>query len=257
MIGRAAVLGMTTLCAMAFSAIVAQGATAHGTTAFRCTEESAEVGFADAHCENAATGSEVKFAHDELNPGTSFPFKQSNEKTAEETKAAAPTTFRWTALGILTEVVCAGVSGSGTIVNTTTGEAMQATGSSTTSYASCVVAKPVGNCKVKEPIIQTAVFATYEAEGEMGVELTPKEKGTFASILIEGCALEGTFKLKGSEQGTPAGSPEGAGATLKFTEGMGALSIGGQPVTLESTVTQEISGFGLQKGAVAFTTTEK
>jgi len=239
-------------------AAIAPSVWAQGTTAFTCAEGTAEAGFADEHCDSPTTGEGVKFVHKSIPLGASLTIF-SNAKTAEETSAAVPTSFSWTFGGIAVRVECTKASGAGTIENRTIEGTMQAIGTTQIEYSGCSVTKPSGSsCKVQEPVIEKVNFSTYEAgEEEMGVELTPSEKGVFATIVIEGCSIKGTYKITGNAQGTPGGSPNGRGATLAFTEGMGSLAFGGSPVTFLSTVTEQTKAiFGLPEDPIVLTTTE-
>jgi len=260
MFGRGVIVGLSLICAIVFScAFVAPGASALGTTAFTCVEKAAEEGFSDEHCDAAATGGSVQFVHKEINSGAAIVV--SNEKTAEETKGSAPTVLRWTISGVSFEVACTKVSGTGGVENKV--EKTQAVGTSQIEYTGCTVTKPT-KCRVKEPIAQNSNFTTYEAaEAEMGVELSPKEKGVFLSLVLENngaeqCGAKQTYTFSGNAQGTPGGSANGSGATLTFTEGMGSLSIGGSPATLLSTITLQTKKlFGLPEDPIIFTTTGK
>jgi hypothetical protein len=260
MIGRRAVVVLWLLCALVCCAFAAPSASAKGTTAFRCVEKTDEKGFSDEHCDSAAEGATVKFVHKELNTGASIVV--SNEKTTEETKGAASVVLRWILLGVSTEISCAKASGTGGLENKEVEKTMQAVGTSQIEYTNCTVLKPAKGCKVKEPVVQSSNLTTYEAaEAEMGVEFSPKEKGSFVSITLENngkeeCTSKQTYTLSGSAQGTPGGSANGSGATLTFTEGMGSLSIGGKPATLISTVTLQTKPvFGLPEDPIIFTTT--
>lgn len=260
MFGRGAVIGLSLLCALALCAFAAPSASAIGTTAFTCVEKTGEEGFSDEHCDSAATGASVKFVHKELK---GQPIVVSNEKTTEETKGSAPFVLLWSLAGTQFEVVCTKVSGSGGLENKEVEKTVQAVGTSQIEYTGCTVPKP-SKCKVKEPIVQNSNFTTYEAsEAEMGVELSPKEKGIFLSLTLENnekeqCGAKQTYAFSGNAQGTPGGSANGAGATLAFTEGMGSLAIGGNPATLISTITlQTKAAFGLPEDPITFTTTGK
>jgi hypothetical protein len=263
MFERRAVVGLSLLCALVSCAIAVPRASAKGTTAFTCVEKTGEEGFSDEHCDTAASGGSVKFVHKEIKPKLLTAITASNEKTTEETKGSAPVALRWMVALVSFEIVCTKVSGTGAVENKEVEKPMQTVGTLQLEYTGCTVTKP-NKCKVKEPIIQNSNFTTYEAaEAEMGVELSPKEKGIFLSITLENnegeqCSAKQTFPFSGNAQGTPGGSPNGSGATLAFTEGMGSLSIGVNPVTLISTTTLQTRAiFGLPEDPVTFTTTEK
>ena len=263
MFGRRAAVGLSLLCALVSCAFAAPRASAKGTTAFTCVEKAGEEGFLDEHCDTASSGASVKFVHKEIKPGVLTAIAVSNEKTSEETKGSTPVVLRWS-LGLTQiEIVCSKVSGTGTIEDKEVEKTMQAVGTLQIEYTGCTVSKP-NKCKVKEPIVQNSNFTTYEAaEAEMGVEVSPKEKGIFLSLTLENnekeqCALKQTYPFSGNAQGTPGGSANGPGATLAFTEGMGSLSVGVNPATLISTSTLQTKAiFGLPEDPITFTTTEK
>jgi len=89
MIRLKTLIGACVVCALVLSAVVAQSASAVGTTGFTCKEkkEPGGAGFSDAHCKSeVATG--AKFEHVAIPEGTQTEGRVTNEKTASETTAS-------------------------------------------------------------------------------------------------------------------------------------------------------------------------
>jgi hypothetical protein len=229
MIGYRAVIGLSLLCALLFSAFAAQSASAKGTTAFTCVAGTGSSGFEDEHCDKATNEkAKVKFVHSEIAPKTETAVTGTNEKTASETKASTTATFISVRAGVTVHIDCTGVHSEGTLTNSEVTGKMQAAGPTTVTYTGCTVTKPI-NCTVNSPKKPAGTIETEkltaktkiisEAPEEMGVEVTPNS-GTFVSLEFSGekCAFKGlTFPIAGSVIGTPGNEPNGHGATLWFS----------------------------------------
>jgi hypothetical protein len=254
MSGRKAIVGLSLLCALLFSAVAAQGASA-GQTAFTCapnTTTGAEQ-FSDAHCDTAATGN-AGFKHVAITESTSI--KLTNGKTKNNTTEAEPAVLHVASLHGISNVTitCTTVSGTGTMSNAETGGVMEAKGEGEISFSGCTTNVP--NCTVTNPI--TAVVKAHTVEGlapsgtGMGLKFEPV--GTnFTTITFTGasCGLRlfPNIPVKGTVIGTANGEPNGRGATAKFapTNEMEALTTGGEvsELTGTATITNATSGNAL------------
>jgi hypothetical protein len=272
MIGRRAIVGLSLLSALllcAFAAQSASAAAAKNTTAVTCVENGGAKDFSDAHCDTAVTPGTGKFGHVAIENGKATTITVTNEKTASETKGAAPTILKGTVFGVKNEITCNTVKGEGSLTNEEVGKEHKVKGSVTANFTSCTVNKPSGfGCKVKEPItVKSNTEGVEELQGakekekgekgtEMGLEFKPTEGETFSSVVIEGCFLAGTFKTTGTAigTGTPAPNAKHSGATNIFTNAMTkeTLKLSGNPAEVSSSTTVTMSGGG---NPIALTTT--
>jgi hypothetical protein len=275
MIGRRAVIGLSLLCALLFSAFAVQSASAAttGTTAFTCVKVvvAGTGDFKDAHCDETSsplgTG---EFTHEPLasNPTE---VEANNEKTRNKTSESTPALFKAEAALSKIEFTCTTVKATETIKNSTeeVGGNIKHTitidngagGDFTTTYSGCVVLKPSTKCTVTDPVTKKAGTLNIKATGmssetvgalknEMGILFSPEPGKPFAELLFEGaeCALNTgkAFPIEGSmvATGTPVNTAASAGATLTFTEAMTkeTLSFGGKSMTLSSAVTMKMVG---------------
>jgi hypothetical protein len=155
-------------------------------------------------------------------------------------------------LSIQVEITCKKVKGTGTLTNEESFGSMKASGSATFEHSECAVGKPSG-CKVKEPIVYSSSFKTYQSKTEMGLEFTPKTGTDFGAITYSGesCVLKGnTIGISGAFKETPGGTSEGKGATLAFDDG-GTLRWGGSTYDFKGTTTWRMKGGG---NPIVFTT---
>lgn len=224
MTGYRSVVGLCLFCVLGVTALAAapvQAAT-NGTTAFTCKNEGPEHAFAKAHC---AAADHVGGAYEET------PVAESTTTallgTAGTTEGGKETMkLKYTLGGIATEVQAKGLDFEGSLQNlkAESGEHyVDAEGKLTLTGVS--VAAPAGTCKIKgEKIESTQLTLTTKGQGD-GLQLAPAKGEVFAEFTIEGCALEGTYKLFGSVKGTPDG------ATVTFTHAAGTaegtLKVGG------------------------------
>jgi hypothetical protein len=264
MIGRRTIVGLSLLCALLFSAIAVQSASAAkavNTTATTCIKAPVkETGdFDDAHCDIVNSNKKGEFTH-----GT--PWKGTTETEASN-EAGKNAVLKGELGGVKMEITCTSVTDEkGTLTNTEVGKEHKISGSTTVNFAGvCTVAKPA-KCTVKTPITTKAVFEGVEGLGagknEMGVEFKPSAGEIFTTITLEGaeCALKGKpLEVKGTAIGTGAPVPTAkhAGSTLIFTTAMTkeTLSIGGKPAEFESTTTVRMAKVGgVTQDPIALTT---
>jgi hypothetical protein len=264
--GRRAVIGLSLLCALLFSAFAAQSASATvGTTAFTCVEGKGELDFADAHCDEPTAVGKGKFGHVAIGEETTS-IELSNAKTTNKTTEAKHAIFKSTSGGIAIEITCATVKGEGSLKNIAAGPdggmAVEGSEGGAITLSNCKMPKPLNAakeelCKVKEPITATGSSISRVLQGPekntMGVEFKPtvKEKETlpFLELTFENvpgkvCFLNGkVIPVTGTMMATgargPSNSVNSTGATLLMTTAMTkeTLKFGGAAAELEGTVT--------------------
>ncbi len=262
--GRRAVIGLSLLCALLFSAFAAQSASATvGTTAFTCVEGGGEKDFADAHCDEPKAGG--GFGHVAIGESTTS-IELTNAKTANKTTEAKHAIFKSTSGGIALEITCATVQGTGSMKNIAKGPdggmAVEGGESGTITLSNCKMPKPVNAgkeelCKVKEPITATGSSITRVLQGPekntMGVEFKPtvkEEKAqpftelSFENVPGKACFLSGkVVPVTGTMMATGARGPDtkvnSSGATVLLTTAMTkeTLKFGAAAAELEGTVT--------------------
>jgi hypothetical protein len=264
--GRKAAVGLSLLCALFFCAFAAQSASAaegKNTTAFTCVEGGGEKDFSDAHCDKKVTPGTGKFGHVAIKVGEATKIVVTNAGTKNETKEAAPVVQKGTIAGIKSEIECKTLSGEGTLTNEEPSEKVhRVRGSITANFSSCTVKKPALGCKVKEPITVSSSIEGVEGLGagknEMGLEFKPTGEH-FASLVIEGCIIKGTFNVDGTAiaTGTPAPTEKFTGATSIFTNAMTkeTLKLAGNPAEVESSSTVRMAPVeGKEQNPIALTT---
>jgi hypothetical protein len=246
MIGRRTAVGLSLLCALAVCAFVAQSASAaaaKNTTAVTCVKGGGSKDFSDAHCDKFVGAEKGEFGHVAIT-GT-VAISVTNEKTASETKAAAPTILKGSIFGIKSEITCQTVTGEGSLTNEEPeSKVHQVKGSVKAKFTNCSVQKPAG-CKVKEPISVNSKVKGVEGIGttgkQMGLEFEPESGKVFSEVTLEGCIGAGTFKTEGTAIGTGTPSPEEkfSGATNVFTNAMTkeTLKLAGAAAEVSSTTT--------------------
>lgn len=246
-------VGISLICALAFSALAAQSASAaegKNTTAYECVEGGGEKDFSDAHCDNNVGAGNGKFGHVALPLNEKVSISISNAKTKNETKEAANTVLKGTIVGVKSEIVCKTVSGSGSLTNEEpSSKVHRVKGAVEAKFTSCTAPKPALGCKVKEPIVVSSNVEGVEELGasknEMGLEFKPTG-AHFASVTLEGCLIAGTFNTDGTAiaTGTPSPTAKWSGATSIFTPAMTkeTLKLAGNPAEVESTTTVTKAG---------------
>jgi uncharacterized protein (DUF2141 family) len=270
MIRRRAV-GLSVPCALLVCALAASSAQAlTGTTAVTCKSEASATqyseGFSDEHCTKSAIGTEVKFVHEEIKPGTST---QLTVKGVEGNPKLKTTIF-----GAQTELEAGGFTScanKATVENKeNASKQMEAAGESCGEFSSVVVKKPA-KCSVKGGAVKllekgsakTVVKEPASTEYEMYVEFKPPIE-VLAEITFEGaeCALKGvTVKVTGTAKAnvsTENGCVLVDGPTLKFTTSQTekTLKVGASSAQFEGTFTPRMtSEEKKEENPVALTTT--
>jgi hypothetical protein len=255
-------VGISLICALAFCAFAAQGASAaegKNTTAFTCVEGGGEKDFSDAHCDTNVGAGKGKFGHVVLPLNEKVSISITNANTKNETKEATNTVLKGTIAGLKSEIVCKTVSGTGSLTNEEpSSKVHRVKGTVEAKFTSCTAPKPAFGCKVKEPIAVNSGVEGVEGLGagknEMGLEFKPTGEH-FASVTLEGCFVAGTYNTDGTAiaTGTPSNTAKWSGATSVFTAAMTkeTLKLAGNPAEVESTTTVTKTGGG---GSIALTT---
>jgi hypothetical protein len=247
MFGKKSVAGLMLLCALALSAVAAQGASAGtGTTLVTCKKGGTTKDFAQAHCESGD--------HVELGKGEYSHFKVANgvPTTVSGTNTGLGTNTETTIKPVLTstnggvnfEIQCESVISTGQIENsepetekhTITGKEIKV------HYTGCRVTAPafaVQECEIENETITTNELTSMDV-GDT-IEFFPPaagaQAGIFANVVVTHCkseALRGNKAVKGKVVATPNGST--LGISIKKEVGS-PLSFGGNPAGLTQTET--------------------
>ncbi len=259
--GRRAVIGLSLLCALLFSAFAVQSASATvGTTAFTCVKDKGDEDFADAHCDEGVGAGNGDYGHVAIGESETT-VELSNTKTANKTTEAKHALFKSTSGGIALEITCATATGDGKLKNIAAGPdggmAVEGKAGGTLTFSGCKMPKPLNGakeelCKLKEPVITTGSSMTRVLQGPekntMGVEFTPEKASPFAELTFENvpgkaCFLNGkTIQVTGTAMATGVGpgvSPGYSGATLQFTTAMTkeTLKFGAAAAEFEASIT--------------------
>ena len=271
MTGRRATVGLALLCAFALSAFVAPSASAEpakNTTAFTCVENGGQKDFEDPHCDKKVAAGQGKFGHVAIPLNQTTEITVTNAKTKNNTIESSPTIFKFTFMGIATEVSCKTVHGVGTMHNVEPffGE-HKVTGTLTIKATECIVVNPE-KCTVKEPIEYKTEFEGVEGLGPEknthGIEFRPHVEGGVPLITITffgpECPLkEKTVAIKGTMVATGAPKPneQQSGATLIFTNEMTkeTLKVGEKPAQHSGALTLKMAPIGgVEQNPISFTT---
>jgi hypothetical protein len=238
MIGRKSVIGIAVLCALAVSAFAAASASAEQ-RAYTCDSSAAVKEFKDAHClTKVESGATVGHT---LLPETSTAITGTNANTTEETKAAAVSKLLGALSGVVTEVQCTTLGGTGSLTNA----AASVSGTGTIEYTGCTVTKPAGKgCVVTGGAVTTKeLSATTAGQAANKLKFTPKEGTEFATVPIEKCetaSLNNKFPVTGSLIADTSGATTTtthAGVTTQNT-----LKFGGVKAGIEGALTISTSG---------------
>lgn len=255
MFGRRATVGLSLLCALLFSAIAVQSASAvpaKNTTVYTCAEGGLVKDFKDPHCDEKDVGS-GKYGHIPIGPGKKTEITVTNKTTGEATE---PVTLKGIVAGVALEITCITADGKGSLMNTEP-QAEEHTwhGGYAKKAESCTVNKPA-NCTVKAIEMNNLVVEGVEGlgpeENEMGVEyrpaegkvlstFTPENKGEEKCLLAgKALNLEGTMIATGK---TKTQTEEHAGATQVFTNEMTSetLKLAGSSASFSAVTTVEMS----------------
>jgi hypothetical protein len=265
-IGSKAMVGLSLLCALFFSAVAAEAAAAaaaQNTTAFTCVEVAPGTGaFADSHCDQISK--EGKYSHSAVSTGVSIEVSLTNAKTANKTTESTPAVLKGTLAGVALEIECKTAKGEGSFSNQEpSAKVHTGSGTASTNMSECQVKKPA-KCTVKEPISLNLEGAPVEKLGaggnEMGGEVKPDGGGeVFITLQLvnkgeEKCPLANvSFEVKGSgivaTGGTATQTEKQTGSTAVYTNAMTKerLSIGGKAAefSLITTVSAKASGIPL------------
>ena len=269
MIGRKTTVGLSLLCALLFSAIAVQSASAAkaiNTTAFTCVENAGAKDFKDAHCDEKVAEGTGKFGHVAI---------KNDETTEIDVTNTTNAVLKGKAFGAASEITCTKVASEAKksfIHNVEHAATKQhtVTGTVIVRYTECSVQKPL-KCDVKEPIVVEAEFEGVEGlesggkKDTMGVQFKAKAGKPFAAITYvnngaEACALNGkTVNVTGSAIGTgtpePSKANKHAGATINFEHekitATKELLLGGEAAGFQNQATVKMTG----GNPIALTTT--
>jgi hypothetical protein len=262
MIGRRAVISLSLLCALAFSAIVVASASAETrtTTAFTCVKAEGGAGFSKEHCAAAdAVASAAKFKHQEITPNVWTAVQATNEKTGSETTASTNDVMTATIGGLKATITCKKITVTGEIENfeDPVTKAMDIKGrNAVLTGKECVLSgalATVEGCKiVKSEIVTKEVEGTSLVNTMEGEAIAPG--GVFTVIKLEGCKNKEL-----NENGifvTGTSKAIGDGATIEATEASTkGLKAGGQQASVTSKVTvRMISDKGVLENPISATT---
>jgi hypothetical protein len=261
MIGRRAVIGLSLLCALVFSAIAAPGAMAETktATAFTCVPAEGGAGFSKEHCREAdAVSSGAKFKHAEIPPGEWTATHASNEKTAEETKASTNGVVTATVGGLKATITCKKITVTGEIENfeDPVTKAMDIKGRKGVIHASeCVLSgalATIEGCKVENETIITNELDGTSLVGTMEAESSPPG-GVFATIRLTGCKTKSLNETGLSVTGTMKGIGDGATGETTVASSSG-LKVAGQSASLTSKVTVRMTNGTTLENPISGTT---
>lgn len=227
---RRAIFGLCMLCALAISAVAAQGAFAQ--EYFTCAAGTGSTGFTDAHCKSrAANSSQVAFVHQAFT-GTTLA-TLSSETTQQ---GAWDTTFFVSIqAGVILALQSTKATGPASIMNS----GGSSFASAVITYENVTVTAPAGKgCVVTGGKVVTKELAATTAGLTNELKFTPASGSVFGEFTVTGCsiaALNHVYKLEGSVKG------QTEGATTNFTKAntraQGTLKLAGQVAELEGTLT--------------------
>jgi hypothetical protein len=275
MTGRRAVIGLSLLCALAFSAIAATGASAENKTgtAFTCVPTEGGVGFSKEHCSAGdAVASGAKFKHVEIPPTRKevvegkevtvpnwVAVRSTNEKTATETKESTNAVLTASIGGLKAIITGKKVTVTGEILNfedpVTKAMDIQGrngVGTITEAVLSGALATVEGCKVVKNEITTEALTGTSLVNTMEGEAFGPG--GIYAVIKLEGCKTKELNEKGITVSGTSKGIGDGATGetTVASTSG---LKAGGQSASLTGKLTARlVNSKGVLENPVSGTT---
>jgi hypothetical protein len=239
MAGRKSVLGIAVLCALIFGALASSASAEE--TAWECTEEAEPLIYQDAHC--LIAGPVEEFGTVEFAEGKENKITGTNAATASGTSAAAVSKLKGALSGVVTEVQCTGLEGTGQLTNA----AASVTGTGVIKYTGCSVTAPAGKgCVVTGGTVTTKTLkGTTVGQAANKLKFSPNSGTEFASVPISSCSigsLNNTFPVTGSLVA------DVSGATTVTTEGgvtgQNTLKFGGVNAGIEGALTIEDEGTG-------------
>ncbi|HSS33845.1 MAG TPA: hypothetical protein VLL27_11245 [Solirubrobacterales bacterium] len=199
---RKTIVGLCLLCALAASALAAQGASASkGTTAFTCKKtEKGGAGFSKAHCKAAdAVGSGAAYEHVAIAEGTQTEISGTNEKTGSNTESTPSVKLKNTLAGVTYEVNVGKVSGLGTVTNAKDPETGEHYVHGTAKVTFEELTLNPSSCKVEGgKITSKELKVTTKGQGDF-VKFEPAEGNVLTEYTITGCPeLNATWKMYGT-----------------------------------------------------------
>ncbi len=272
MIGRRAVIGLSLLCALLFSAFAAQSASAikptHSlnTTATTCVKLEPKIQeYTDPHCSDKHPENKGDYAHIKIESKTNV--AGTNATVTESTKKSEPAVLKGTIGLAKVTIECAVVKNNAATSTLTNSEPAQGqhtvSGFAETEFSTCNV-KELTKCVVAEPIVSKANVTGVEGmegpKGEKnamgGLFVGAGAEETFAPVEFknkgaEACSLNlKTFPVKGSVVATNGPTTESkqdnkfADATLVFTPKfkMQTLKLGPNAAEFSTIVTPSNNG---------------
>jgi hypothetical protein len=272
--GRRVIVGLSLLCALAFSAFAAPNATAlKGTTAFTCQPEpkpeKTTKGFEDEHCTKSAEGEKAKWVHTEISPNVKTQVTVTDNETGEKffkpkfASTIAGVNFELEGEGFMSCLTNASLENK---VNAA--KQMEAAGGGCGTFTGVKVLKPA-KCKLAkeetilgEGSIGKTVVKEVEGKSEMYGEAVPPPSGVFAEFEFAGteCALKGTVvKITGTARSnvtTNEGQLDGATVKVTTKETEKTLKVGGNAARTEAVGTVRMKSEGeVPENPIVVTTT--
>lgn len=222
MIRRKGIVGLCLLCALAFSAIAAQGASAatKGTTVFTCKKSVAGVPPADfvkEHCKAGDIGTK-EYGHVAVAENLTTHFTATSANTNPETNGPTNSTLKATVSGAGIELTTTVVHAVGGLTNKKEAPTDPNPGEHYVHGHEIVITysevkeKKLG-CEVvglgekggKEMISTAKLTATTTGEGDF-IKFAPEAGSVFAEFELKGCAVANTYKVVGSLTCKPEGA---------------------------------------------------
>lgn len=248
--GRGAVIGLSLLCALLFSAIAVPSASANTHTAYTCVSSEAEKGeFNDSDCTSKNSQNKGSFNVKEI---------KIDETTKIEGTGTQSSVLKSTIAGMSVTITCTGTSMAGDVKNFTNSGRMKIAGDAKLTFTSCKLEGTivtVGKCALGKETIEAENTSTESVEGAMTRAYKPAEESTenaFASFSLIGCikkelnekvwTFTGGFKAipNGTIMETTVESTEGKGKT----EESNGLWLAGEKASFTSGVTNRMEKKG-------------
>jgi hypothetical protein len=237
MVSRRSAVALAVMCALAISAVSVAGASAGPAKAFTCVRAATTGDRFGPHCLASQPGVEERYAHQSFDPKT--PTVVSNEDTVAETTAAAVSVLAGTLSGVVTEIQCTSVTGTGELENKEVEKVAVVHETGILEYTGCTVLKPAGKgCVVSGGKVTTNEL-TAITESTETLAVKPASGTTFASVKIESCsttALNNTFPVTGTLKATITNATRTT-TEVGVTE-QGTLKFGGNKAGLSGALTE-------------------
>ena len=254
MTGRRAAIGLSLLCALAFSVIAVSGASAAtGTTAVTCKKKPAKggQGFSREHCKDSDISTDSEYEHVTISAGTATAIEATNKNNGAATATTVEPVLKAKIAGVAATLKGTGMATAGSITNVV-GPPMKVTGKFTITFTGVKLTAGPKGCKVVGETINTTELSGESLKETMEVEFKPPASGTFTEFSLESCeqaANNGPYKVTGTAKAS------WDGATLETTEASTAgLKLAGQAATFTSVSTVRMTG--VEGNPIGATTTE-